>query len=227
MTGIEHIFFDLDHTLWDFDKNSALTFQQIFEEQNIKLDFDEFLKVYIPLNLSYWRLYREDKISKETLRYKRLKDVFDALNYEVSDELIHQISEDYINYLPNHNFLIEGTIELLKYLKPKYKLHIITNGFKEVQNRKLNNSGIRGFFDVIVTSESVGVKKPNPKIFNFALEQANSKPENCVMIGDSLEADVIGSQNLNITPVFFNPNKEEHETSVKTVVELLEIKQFL
>ncbi|WP_299711828.1 YjjG family noncanonical pyrimidine nucleotidase [uncultured Tenacibaculum sp.] len=227
MTGIEHIFFDLDHTLWDFDKNSALTFQQIFEEQNIKLDFDEFLKVYIPLNLSYWRLYREDKISKEALRYKRLKDVFEALNYEVSDELIHQISEDYINYLPNHNFLIEGTIELLEYLKPKYKLHIITNGFKEVQYKKLNNSGIRDFFDIIVTSESVGVKKPNPEIFNFALELANSKPENCVMIGDSLEADVIGSQNLNITPVFFNPNKEEHETNVKTVVELLEIKQFL
>ena len=168
MTGIEHIFFDLDHTLWDFDKNSALTFQQIFEEQNIKLDFDEFLKVYIPLNLSYWRLYREDKISKEALRYKRLKDVFDALDYEVSDELIHQISEDYINYLPNHNFLIDGTIELLEYLKPKYKLHIITNGFKEVQHKKLNNSGIRDFFDIIVTSESVGVKKPNPKIFNFA-----------------------------------------------------------
>ncbi len=227
MTGIKHIFFDLDHTLWDFDKNSALTFQQIFKEQSIAIDLDDFLEVYIPLNLSYWKLYRDDKISKEDLRYRRLKDVFDKLNYPASDHLIHQISEDYIKYLSNHNFLIEGALEILTYLKPKYQLHIITNGFKEVQHKKLINSGIRVFFDIIVTSESVGVKKPNPKIFDFALSQVNSKPENCIMIGDSLEADVLGAKKSGMLSLFFNPGYVKSEIEVKSVFNLLEIKQFL
>ncbi|WP_299673811.1 YjjG family noncanonical pyrimidine nucleotidase [uncultured Tenacibaculum sp.] len=227
MTGIKHIFFDLDHTLWDFDKNSALTFQQIFKEQEITLDFDKFLEVYIPLNLKYWRLFREDQISKEELRYRRLKDVFNVLDYETTDELIHQISEDYIEYLSDYNFLIEGTLDILEYLKPKYQLHIITNGFKEVQHKKLTKSGIRDFFDLVVTSESVGVKKPNPKIFDFALQEVNTEPEKCVMIGDSLEADVIGAMNQKIPAVFYNPNNEKSASNVKSVSALLEIKQFL
>ncbi|SNR17098.1 YjjG family noncanonical pyrimidine nucleotidase [Tenacibaculum jejuense] len=228
MTGIAHIFFDLDHTLWDFDQNSSLTFQQIFKEQNITLDLNEFLEVYIPLNLQYWKLYREEKIAKEELRYRRLKDVFDTLNFNASDALIDQVSEDYIKYLSDYNFLIDGTLEILEYLKPKYKLHIITNGFKEVQHKKLMKSGIRDFFDLIVTSESVGVKKPNPKIFNFALKEVNSKPENCIMVGDSLEADVMGAKNLGIQPIFYDPKQEETvENNVLTIRSLLEIKQFL
>lgn len=106
---IKHIFFDLDHTLWDFDKNSKLTFQQIFIEQNIQINIDVFLEKYMPINFNYWKLYREDKISKEALRYGRLKDSFDQLNYTVSDKLINLISEDYIKYLPNNNHLFDGT----------------------------------------------------------------------------------------------------------------------
>ena len=132
--NIKHIFFDLDHTLWDFDRNSELTFQQIFEEQNIEISIKDFLTVYMPINLNYWRLFREDKISKSDLRYSRLKDSFQALKFEISDNLINIVSEDYITYLPNHNYLFEGTIELLDYLSEKYELHIITNGFEEVQN---------------------------------------------------------------------------------------------
>lgn len=227
MTEIEHIFFDLDHTLWDFEKNSALTFQQIFKEQEITLDFDKFLEVYIPLNLKYWRLFREDKISKEELRYRRLHDVFEKLNYSVTDELIHQISEDYIKYLSDYNFLIEGALEILEYLKPKYQLHIITNGFKEVQHKKIIKSGIRDFFNLVVTSESVGLKKPNPKIFDFALQEVNAEPEKCVMIGDSLEADVKGAIDMKMQAIFYNPNKEIGIPNVQSISSLLEIKQFL
>ncbi|WP_442265467.1 YjjG family noncanonical pyrimidine nucleotidase [Tenacibaculum sp. ZS6-P6] len=227
MTEIEHIFFDLDHTLWDFEKNSALTFQQIFKEQEITLDFDKFLEVYIPLNLKYWRLFREDKISKEELRYRRLHDVFEKLNYSVTDELIHKISEDYIKYLSDYNFLIEGALEILEYLKLKYQLHIITNGFKEVQHKKIIKSGIRDFFNLVVTSESVGLKKPNPKIFDFALQEVNAEPEKCVMIGDSLEADVKGAIDMKMQAIFYNPNKEIGIPNVQSISSLLEIKQFL
>ena len=109
---IKHVFLDLDHTLWDFEKNSALTFEKIFKENNVNLKIEDFLKVYIPLNLKYWKMYREEKISKEALRYERLKSAFDAINYTVSDDLIHQLADDYIKYLSSFNHLFEGAIEL-------------------------------------------------------------------------------------------------------------------
>ena len=163
MNNIEHVFFDLDHTLWDFDKNSALTFEKIFDLNNIDINLDEFLEVYVPLNLYYWKLYREEKIDKESLRYRRLNDVFQKLNMTVKTRMIYKLSEDYITYLSSFNHLFDGTIEILEYLKPKYSLHIITNGFKEVQYGKLNKSNIDHFFHTVTNSEMVGVKKPNPK----------------------------------------------------------------
>ena len=117
---IKHIFFDLDHTLWDFDRNSKLTFEQIFKEQSIKIQIDDFLEVYMPINLKYWRLFRENKILKKDLRYKRLKEAFDILKYDASDDLIDKISEDYIKYLPNNNYLFDGAFEILDYLVQKY-----------------------------------------------------------------------------------------------------------
>ena len=224
---IKHIFFDLDHTLWDFEKNSALAFQQIFKEQQIELNFEEFLEVYKPINFDYWRLYREEKISKEKLRYGRLKDTFDKLNYTISDDLINIISVDYISYLPNYNYLFEGTLELLEYLKDNYHLHIITNGFEEVQDLKLEKSGIKKYFNQIITSESVGVKKPNPKVFEYALLKANAMKENSIMIGDSLEADVYGALDFGIDAIYFNPEEKLNSLDLKTVNSLLEIKNII
>ena len=140
--NIKHVFFDLDHTLWDFEKNSNLTFEQLFKAYEIELDLEDFLVEYTPINFQYWKLYREEKVSKEDLRYGRLKNTFDKLKYSVTDDLINTLSEEYINMLPSNNHLFEGTIELLDYLQPKYELHIITNGFEEVQNLKLEKSGI-------------------------------------------------------------------------------------
>ena len=226
MLNIKHIFFDLDHTLWDFDKNSKLTFQQIFDEQKINVTIDEFLKVYMPINLKYWRLYREDKIEKEELRYKRLKDTFTELNFNASDMLIHKISEDYIHYLPNYNHLIEGTIEVLEYLQGNYKLHIITNGFEEVQNLKLEKSGIKKYFDQIITSECVGVKKPNSKIFEYAFEKANALANESIMIGDSYEADVLGALKVSMLAIYFSLEKKQ-EQGVLVISSLTELKQYL
>lgn len=227
MQNIKHIFFDLDHTLWDFDKNSELAFKQIFEERKINLNFKKFMAYYYPINLNYWKLYRDEKISKAVLRYKRLQETFNELNYEASDSLINKVADDYLAYLPNYNFLIEGTTELLEYLYPKYKLHIITNGFKDTQSRKMEKANIEKYFNVIVTSESVGVKKPNSQIFEFALKQAEAKPTESVMIGDSYEADITGAFNAGMLPIHFDMEQKKGNNAVATVNSLLAIKQYL
>lgn len=225
----KHIFFDLDHTLWDFDKNSELCFQQIFKEQGLKLNFDSFLKAYIPINFEYWKLFREEKVSKSELRYGRLKKTFEKISYAVSDDLIHTLSEEYIANMANHNYLIEGTIDILEYLSQKYQLHIITNGFKEVQHLKLENSKIKKYFKTVVTSECVGVKKPNPKVFEYALQKANATVKNSYMIGDSYEADVLGAFNFGIQPIYFDIHKkgDTKENTFITVHTLQELKQYL
>ena len=206
MINIKHIFFDLDHTLWDFEKNSALAFQQVFNEQNITIDISNFLKTYQPINFAYWKMYREDKLSKSRLRYGRLKDTFDELGYVVSEELVNTVSLDYIDYLPNYNNLLNGAIELLDYLQDKYELHIITNGFEEVQTLKLENSGIKKYFNQIITSESVGVKKPNSKVFDIALLSASTDASKSIMIGDNYEADILGALNVGMLAIHCNFN---------------------
>lgn len=227
MQTIKHIFFDLDHTLWDFEKNSALTFQELFLEYSVPVSLASFLEVYVPINFKYWKLYREEKISKPNLRYGRLKDTFDALNITVSDGLISTLSEEYINKLPNHNHLFEGTIDLLNYLKGKYVLHVITNGFKEVQNLKMQKSGIQEYFDVIITSESVGVKKPNPKVFEFALQEAKALPEESIMIGDNYEADIMGALQCGMLAIHCNFTNEKVSGGILSVTSLSQIKQYL
>lgn len=225
---IEHVFFDLDHTLWDFEKNSAKAFEYIFKKREVNLDLEAFLEVYIPINLKYWRLFRNEQVTKSELRYKRLKEAFDILNYNANDELIDILSEDYINNLSNYNYLFDGAVEILEYLQPKYKLHIITNGFETVQYKKMKNSNLIEFFETITTSECVGVKKPNPLIFEQALKVSNAKPENSIMVGDSLEADINGAKNVGMTPVFFNPDQNEiDKTKIKIINSLTELKQFL
>jgi len=225
---IKHVFFDLDHTLWDFEKNSNLTFEKLFKTHNDELDLQDFLTEYVPINFQYWKLYREEKVSKENLRYGRLKETFDKLSFSVTDDLIHLLSEEYIRVLPSNNHLFDGAIELLEYLHPKYELHIITNGFEEVQNLKLEKSGIEKYFNSIITSESVGVKKPNPRVFIYALDKANAKAENSIMIGDNLEADIIGAIQCGITSIHFNlENLKYADKKYKSVSHLLEIKQYL
>lgn len=227
LNNITHVFFDLDHTLWDFDKNSALTFEKIFNQNNIDINLSEFLEVYLPINLSYWKLYREDKIDKSSLRYGRLNDTFTALDVKIKSRMIHKLSEDYITYLCTFNHLFDGTEEILEYLKPKYKLHIITNGFKEVQQGKLNKANINHYFETVTNSEMVGVKKPNPRIFHHALEKARAFPQNSIMIGDNLEADVLGAIDVGIDAICFNYHNENINNEIKEINCLLEIKNYL
>lgn len=225
---IEHIFFDLDHTLWDFEKNSDLTFQKLFDKHSISANLTDFLLVYKPLNREFWKLYREEKVSKEDLRYLRLKRTFDSIDYQISDELIHLLAIEYIEYLPHFNHLFEHTFEILTYLKEKYELHIITNGFAEIQSKKMESSKISHFFSRVITSESVQVKKPNPKVFYHALEVANATIENSIMIGDSVEADIEGALNIGMKAIHCNfENEQITPTNFTSITSLLEIKQYL
>ena len=224
---IKHIFFDLDHTLWDFDKNSELAFKSIFRKNEIQLKLEEFLNVYTPINENYWKLYRENMISSNDLRHGRLRESFNALNLLVPDKQIEQIAIDYIDHLPNNNHLLEGVMEVLDYLVPKYELHIITNGFREVQRRKLENSGIKKYFTTITTSEDVGVKKPGKQIFETALKNARANKEESIMIGDNFEADILGAINFGMNAVIYNYYKAEFPNEYPQVKEMKELLTFL
>lgn len=225
--NITDVYFDLDHTLWDFEKNSALAMDTILRKHSITVDLNLFLTHYVPINLQYWDWYRNEKISQAELRIGRLKDTFALLNYTINDDQILLLSDEYVYYLPTFNHLFDGAIELLEYLKPKYKLHIITNGFQNVQDGKLKNSGIETYFETVTNSEMAGAKKPNPKIFEYSLSLSNVDKQNAIMIGDCMDADVGGALNFGIDAIFFNEHFVEVGTNVKQVNYLLEIKNFL
>lgn len=224
---IQHIFFDLDHTLCDFDKNSELTFDTIFKQHYPQIKTSRFIEKYVPINQACWKLYQYDKITHEELRYKRLKDSFDALGQVVSDDAINQIADDYITSLPNYSHLFDGATEILDYLSLYYQLHIITNGFANVQYKKMHNSKIDTYFKTITNSEVAGAKKPNALIFQHALDSAQAKREHSIMIGDCLEADVQGAIDFGIDAVFFNPNKEICPQGIIEINHLLELKEYL
>ena len=171
---IKHVFFDLDHTLWDFEKNSALTFKGLLRQHEVNISLDHFLQVYVPLNREYWKRFRLGEFTAEELRYARLEEVFARLNYSASPELIHHLAEGYIDQLSSFPYLIEGSLEVLEYLKPRFSLHILTNGFTKIQARKIRNTGLQDFFGHVIDAERVGVKKPHPRIFEYAEQRVKS-----------------------------------------------------
>ena len=224
---ITDVFFDLDHTLWDFEKNSALTFERIFDKLNIYLNLDDFLKVYNGINHQYWKMYREDKISQEELRSLRLIKTFQAIDFDFDPIKIDLISDLYILNLSSFSNLFEGAISLLEELQVRYQLHVITNGFEVVQHYKINNSGLNSYFEEIFTAEKVGYKKPHPIIFKHALNQTNTLPKNSIMIGDSLEADILGALNIGMHAIHFNSHNETQHNHCPMVLNLHQIRGII
>ena len=224
---IKHIFFDLDHTLWDFETNSDIAFETVFKQHKVNIDLQKFLSYYRGINERYWKLYRDEKITKEELRLGRLKDTFVKLNHKVGIQLIEDLSVGYIDVLPNNNQLFEGTHEILEHLYVNYKLHIITNGFNEVQYKKIANSGLAKYFDKIITSEDAGVKKPNSIIFEYALAITNAVSSESIMIGDNWEADIMGAKDAGFDVIYCNFNAQLVSENIKSVKHLIEIKQYL
>lgn len=231
MKQYKHIFFDLDRTLWDFDAAAEVAFERIYEKYNLKSfgipSAHEFHEVYHPLNEQLWVLYRADQITKDELNRTRFLKPLE--HYDIHDiELADHLSEDYVYWSPRIVRLVSGTMELLGYLKPKYHLHLITNGFQEVQHTKLSGSGLEPYFETLTVSEEVGVKKPNPEIFQYALHKANAAAEDSLMIGDEMAVDIDGARDAGMDTLFFNPKGEiiEGERTYE-VCNLLEIKKIL
>ncbi len=212
MKKYKHIFFDLDRTLWDFETNSIQTLNEIF--YNLSLDkkigdFNNFLKIYKPNNEKLWNQYRNGKLKKEILRYKRFEDVL--VYFGINDvALAKKIGDDYVYNGPLKKKLFPDTIEILEYLKKKYPLYIITNGFKEVQEVKMKTSDIDKYFQHVFISEDIGWQKPNIEIFNYVLKYVNAKPKDSLIIGDDLKVDILGAKNAGIDGVYFNPKKLDH-----------------
>tara|TARA_B110000196_G_C20862487_1_gene528029 strand:- start:28 stop:720 length:693 start_codon:yes stop_codon:yes gene_type:complete len=229
--NISDIFLDLDRTLWDFDLNARKTLIDIFKKYSLYVrgisSVDDFIESYTIHNERLWLLYREDKISKELLRSERFNLTF--LDFKIIDnELAVEVGEEYINKCPLQTSLFPHTIEILNYLNNKYNLHIITNGFEEVQHIKLRASNLTSFFNNVITSEMVGVKKPNPIIFQYALDQANVIASNSIMIGDDLPVDILGAKAIGISQIYFNPKKEPHNEEIDYEIACLsEIKNIL
>ena len=211
MKNINDIFWDLDHTLWDFDRNSDLTFFKILNENNIKVDVSLFLKAYHPINREYWDLYRLNKVSKAHLRFYRLSDTFKELNVEVPEKLISKLTVDFINHLSDFNYLIPNALTILEKFHLNYNMHIITNGFKEVQKKKLEKSGLLKYFKTITISENIGFKKPSKEIFLHAITKANTVIENSVMIGDNFNADIIGAKSIGMKAIYYNFHKIKNQ----------------
>lgn len=204
----KHLFFDLDHTLWDFDANARQTLQQLHIDLKLVdrgiANFDDFYKNYLIHNEKLWARYRNGYIKQEELRIKRMW--LTLLDFKVANEdLARQLSELFLQLLPTRTLLFPDTIELLQYLQNKnYRLHIITNGFEKTQQGKLKNSGLDQFFEAIITSESSNSLKPQREIFDFALQKTKARKEESIMIGDSLEVDIAGAQNAGLDQVHVN-----------------------
>ena len=226
-SSISDVFFDLDHTLWDFDRNSRLAFERVFQRHKIRLELESFISEYEPINLHYWKQFREELITKQEMRRGRLMDTFDLFKISLPIQEIDHLANTYIEELPGNNHLFDNTFEILDYLESKYRLHIITNGFEEVQHLKLRNSGIQKYFSTVTTSEDAKCKKPNPQIFEIALKKASVLSKASIMIGDSMEADIVGARNAGMHTLFFNYKSEVVTPCYTSINTLLEIKNHL
>lgn len=228
----KHLFFDLDHTLWDFDANARTTMEQLHINFNLPEkgvhDFELFHKNYLVHNEKLWAQYRMGEIKQEELRLKRMW--FSLLDFHIDDkELAMQMNELFLQLLPTRTILFPDTIDVLQYLQKKgYQTHLITNGFEETQHAKLKSSGLAPFFKIVVTSEGSNSLKPQKEIFDYALLKAGAKPNESLMIGDALEVDVAGALNAGIDAVHVNYNRTEQNIQpTYTVYHLKELKEFL
>jgi putative hydrolase of the HAD superfamily len=222
---IKHIFFDLDHTIWDFDRNAYETLEELYDRYQLQSlglqSAAEFIDHYTENNHRLWQQYHLGEISKEQLREERFRNTF--LQLGVKPELVpHQFEADYVKLSPTKTNLFEGAATVLGYLQEKYELHIISNGFKETTLMKMDLSGLNPYFKNVIISEDVGVNKPNSAIFEYALTKASAIKEESIMIGDSLEADIRGAQAFGMKAIFFNPLKIEKPADVSWQIFSLE-----
>jgi len=227
----KHIFFDLDRTLWDFDASANEAFYNIYERFELKNkgvgSVSSFKDYYNHHNEILWSQYREGSLSKKVLRGLRFRLTLNEFGVD-DEELAQQIGIHYVKISPLLVHLFPNAFQILDYLHPKYQLHIITNGFSEVQFTKLKVSGLDKYFKEVITSEEAGVKKPDPQIFEFAFNKAETNANVSLMIGDDFNVDIIGAKTIGMDQVLFDPERESRQNGVTYYInDLIELKKFL
>ncbi len=227
----KHLFFDLDRTLWDFDKNTEKTLKELFRDFNLRNTFGDFLFFkarYEYHNKKLWAAYYQDRIKKDELIYRRF---YLTLKEAGLDNIVlaKEIAQDFLEFGALQTETFPNTHQSLEYLKSKnYELHIITNGFNGIQELKLKNSKLDSFFNKIITSEDAGANKPHAKIFEFAFKLTGALSTNSIMIGDDLNTDIKGARDIGMDHVFFNPKRANHnETTTYEIENLSELMTIL
>jgi putative hydrolase of the HAD superfamily len=211
-----HLFFDLDGTLWDLKRNTRTAMEELFVthgEHIGHIDFELFFRRYHYHNDHVWALYRQDKIKKEDLRYVRFERAFADVSHQASSDFIDQFSLDFLEVAPRQPLTMEGAHQLLDYCKGQYAMHIITNGFVEVQGHKMKAAALEGYFEHMINSEHVGVRKPHPDIFRYALQRAGARVEESLMIGDDWDADILGARDFGIDQAYLTVKEEEQNAT--------------
>lgn len=211
------VFFDLDHTLWDYEMNSEEALKELYDlfelERMGARPFDHFFKGFVAINTEIWDAYDRGLCGKEVIRTERFDRVFKNAginNYELS----LRFSEEYIKESPKKPNLVAHAKDVLDYLHPRYPMYIITNGFDEIQSVKMKSSGITDYFKGVITSSRAGCKKPEKEIFEYALRENGFGCSDTIMIGDNLLTDIAGARNASVDTVYFNPYKLPHKEDV-------------
>jgi putative hydrolase of the HAD superfamily len=231
MNTYKTVFFDLDHTLWDFDMNCAETLQELYELYELEqfgFSVPDFQQTYRHINDAMWAGFHRNEVTKEELRNERFPRTFQLLGIE-KHKVPTRLDTHFIELCPTKPHVHHNAFEILEYLKMKgYGLHIITNGFSETQHVKMKHSGLEKFFETLIHIDHTGYKKPEPQIFEYALSSTNSCAEKSIMIGDDLFADVLGAKNMGFGNVFYNPHKKPHNEEIQFEIHnLIELKTIL
>lgn len=234
MKHYKTLFIDLDNTLYDFSGNSREAYIAVYNLLDYNRwfrSFEHYYEIYEEYNLRLWALYAEGKITKEHLNAERYSHPLRVVGAPTPEAIGAQFWDEAMKRLPLGSRLMPHAKEILTYLRPKYKMYILSNGFTELQSRKMQSAGIAHYFDGMILSEDIGVNKPNPDIFTHALQVAESTAEESLMIGDNYEVDIEGAQRVGIDQVFYNISKKdlspEHPMPTFTITSLLELKEIL
>jgi putative hydrolase of the HAD superfamily len=227
-----HLFFDLDHTLWDFEKNAKDAMKDLYELLQLKAkgieDFDIFLQKYLQHNEAIWRKYHRGEITAQDLKWKRMHRTL--VDFKIGDEqLAKKMAEEFLNILPEKKAVFDNCFETLEYLQSKnYQMHLITNGFEVTQQRKLNASGLNKYFGKMITSEATGFVKPHKEIFAYAVSITGAALAKCLMLGDNVEADIMGAAAIGMHTVYINHTSQLPATmATYTVTNLAALRQLL
>jgi putative hydrolase of the HAD superfamily len=228
----QHLLFDLDDTLWHFERNANETLTDLHRQYGLQaiessLSVEAFLQAFHQVNRQLWQRYNVGQLDQETLRTRRFVLIFEALSIQIPEDICLQLAHEYVLIGPTKPHLIPGAKELLEELRPDYGLHIITNGFVDVQRVKMEASGIAHFFDTVVTSAEAGVKKPDKQIFEYTLNTAGAKAGDCLMIGDNWDTDIVGAATAGIDSVYFCPQPSPQTQHPRIIRQLAELKQYL